>query len=124
MLPEFYGIVIGFEFPTATRRNQEVTKFHLLIKDLDDNRYVFESGVDTFFTRSVLWALAHASLEELQYQLRLYAYVPELTTGDRTLAVSVTATSTGSKLSSGWKSSDDWRQITLRARQNLRAAQV
>ena len=119
MLPEFYGIVTSFEFPTTTRRNQEVKKFHLMMQDLDGHHYIFESGIDTFFTRSILYAIALANSDELAAQFRLFSYIPTLDTGDRTLGVSVTATATGRKLSSGWKSSDDWRSITVQAREKL-----
>lgn len=107
--PIFRGRVVGLRFPTVERRQKEVKKFHLLMR-AGGEITTFESGEFSFFSKTMLAAIANADVEALKQPIQIGSYVKELNTGDKTLAVAVKDFA-GGRLSSEWSNDDDWAAI-------------
>lgn len=116
----FRGRLVGIDFPTVKRREQDVRKFHLVMRS-GLEVVTFESGYDCFFSKTVLAAFAIASPLALRGTIQLASYPKTLTTGDQTLAVSLRDID-GNKLPSEWTNDDDWKAIATAAMANAKAA--
>jgi hypothetical protein len=114
MPPAFWGLVKDLRFVQRERRGEDVTKLDLVMEGEDGKTYIFESGAQSFFSRSLLTALSLCPVADLQQPIRLFSYVSELQTGDKTLNVSITSQS--GKLQASWKADDDWRAIATEAK--------
>ena len=118
--PMFRGELVTICFPTVERREQEVRKFHLVMR-ANGQTVTFESGHDCFFSKTILAAFALTSPEILMHPIQLATYSKALRTGDRTLAVSL-RDHTGIQLSSGWQNEDDWKATATAAISNVNDA--
>lgn len=118
--PTFWGYVTDIKFPRKERRGKEVCKFNLHMK-ANDRTYIFESGWEAFFCRSILTALSSCPVETLRRPVKLYSYIADLNSGDRTLSAAV-YTHEGVKLNAAWKSDNDWSEIAKLAMSNVALA--
>lgn len=113
----FWGHVQDISFPTKQRRGQDVVKFNLHMRG-DRQAVVFESGIDAFFARAVMAALSRCSPAALKQPIKIFSYVTELQTGDKTLSAAL-YTADGTKLDASWKASFDWGAIARRAKDTI-----
>lgn len=118
--PVFRGKVLSISFPTVERRNQDVRKFHLVMR-ANGKTVTFESGHDCFFSKTILAAFAVVPSAVLTQHVQLATYVKDLKSGDKTLAVSLRAAD-GTKLPSEWTNDDDWKAIAAVAINNVNEA--
>ena len=118
--PIFCGNVLSISFPTVERRNQDVRKFHLVMR-ANGKTVTFESGHDCFFSKTILAAFAAVPSAVLTERIQLATYVKTLKSGDKTLAVSLRAAD-GTKLLSEWTNDDDWKAIATVAINNVNKA--
>ena len=118
--PLFKGRILRIEFPTLKRNGKEVRKLHLLMK-AGSRVFKFESGYDSFFSKTVLAACAVASKEILSQPIQLATYAKQLNVGGHTLAVSLRDVD-GTQMNCTWSNEDDWRAIAQAAILNVNEA--
>ena len=118
--PLFRGRILRIEFPTLNRNGKDVRKLHLLMR-AGSRIFTFESGYDSFFSKTILAACAVAATEVLSQPIQLATYAKQLNVGGYTLAVSL-RTVDGMQMNCSWSNDDDWRALSQAAILNVNAA--
>jgi hypothetical protein len=113
--PTFWGTVQDITFPVVQRRGQDVAKFNLHMRGDNGRAIVFECGAERFFARAVMVALSRCNPAALRQPIKIFSYVTELQTGDKTLSAAL-YTADGTKLDASWKKTHDWAAIARRAK--------